>query len=84
MVTKCKNCSTKYTEVKAAYVFPQTNGLCWGCHDAKEQKKHIAKMTPAKRKVHNARWNAINAITQEEINMHCQFDGLPLVSKVKK
>ena len=77
----CKKCKSVLPATKAAYVFPQTGGLCWTCNDAKDIAKARNAMSAKDRKVQEARWNAINATTDAEIRMHCQFGGLPRIGK---
>lgn len=38
---------------------------------------NLGVMTTADKKQIDARWKSINSVTKKEMEMHCQFDGLP-------
>ena len=80
-MTTCTKCAAQIASKIADYVIKHTGGLCWKCFDSVALAKHLAKQTPAQKKRIRDNQIAIAQITDAEIHLHCQFNGLPRISK---
>jgi len=58
--------------------------LSWSSRNRKQEQARLFKYHMGREeqdvKESYLRWKAITATTQDEINRHCQFEGLPLLA----